>query len=192
MYYLLPAVFCIYYFRYNLAEFTLRTISKIQISYEKWLKLKYPQPSYTIYLNGKLINKNDEITALANDISKQNIFEIKYLHNSKKYSIYGVEFKNLLEYVKNIDVIIEKEMVKKTPIYKWISAEDENNICFLDTIKKISGPLGDFYKHYNININSDHISDILGKKIILTNYNLDEYIIKPCSMINLDNIVMLK
>jgi hypothetical protein len=187
MYYLFPILFCIYYFRYNLAEFTLRTISRIEISYEKWLNVKYPPPSYTIYLNGKLINTNDDITILNNRSSNQNIFEIEYLYNSKKYSIYGIELKNLLEYVKNIDVIIEKEMVKKTPIYKWISAEDDHNICVLNTIKKASGPLGDFYKHYNIDINSDYISDIIGKKIILTNYNLDEYFIKPSSVINLCN-----
>lgn len=187
MFYIFPLLFCIYYFRYNLVEFILRTISKVEINYKKWLNLKYPPPSYTIYLNGKPINTNDDIINLNNHTSKQNIFEIKYLYNNKNYSIYGIELKNLLKYVKNVDVIIEKEMLKKPIIYKWISAEDENNICFLDTIKKASGPLGDFYKHYNIDINSDYINDIIGKKIILTNYNLDEFFIKPNSVINLSN-----
>ena len=34
------------------------------------------------------------------------------------------------------------------------------------------------HKHYNLNINSDFISDILDKKILLTDYNLDESINK--------------
>ena len=76
-------------------------------------------------------------------------------------------------------------MQKKTPIYKWISAEDTTNVCVLDTIKKSSGPLGDFYKHYNLEINSNYITNIIGKKITLIDFNLDEYTIEPSSIINL-------
>ena len=136
-------------------------------------------------MNGKPVNKNVDINTLSNSENKQNIYEIKYAYNNKFYSIYGNQIKKLLEYVENINLIIEKEMQKKTRIYKWISAEDNNNSCFLDIIKKSSGPLGDFYKHFNLEINSNNISEIIGKKIILIDYNLDEYTINPSSIINL-------
>jgi len=131
-------------------------------------------------MNGKPLNKNEHITA-----NNQNFFEIEYTYKTKTYSIYGNEITKLLDYVENVNAIIDIEYQKKSQIYKWISAVDDNNICFLDIIKKSSGPLGDFYKHYNIDIHSKHIPDIKGNRILLTNFNLDEYIIEPSSIIRL-------
>lgn len=184
MIYILPFFLCMYYYRYNIIEFTLRNISTIEIKYQKWLNIKYPQPNYTIYLNNKEINYNN--LKYINKFNNTNKFEIKYRYKNKIYSIYSDELNTIKYYVDNIITIIDKEIEKKTPIYKWISAEDEYNNCYLDTIIKSSGPLGDFYKHYNLNINSDSISDIIGKKIILTDYNLDNYIISPSNMISLN------
>ena len=185
MYYLLPFLFGIYYYRFNVIEFILRTISRIEINYNKWLKINYPCLGNKIYMNGKLINIHDDIKCLKEHSNNKNIFEIEYCYNSKFYSIYGCDIEKLLYYVENVNSIIEKEMLNKTRIYKWISAEDDNNTCFLDTIKKASGPLGDFYKHFGIEMNSNYIAMIKGKKIIITDYNIDEYIIEPSSMINL-------
>jgi len=184
MIYILPFFLCIYYYRYSLAEVLLRTITKIEINYNKWLLLKYPQPPFSIFFNNQQINYNDALK-LTNKLSNNSFYEIRYLYNTKIYSIYGSELNNLLYYVNNVNKLISKEFEKKTRIYKWISAEDINNNCYLDTIKKVSGPLGDFYKHYNLNINSDFISDILDKKILLTDYNLDEFTILPSSNITL-------
>jgi|688.fasta_scaffold287732_3 hypothetical protein len=185
MYYLLPFLFGIYYYRYTLVEFILRTISQIEINYNKWLKINYPHLGYKIYKNGNPIHINDDITTLTSNCNKQDIFEIEYIYNNKIYSVYGSEIAKLIEYVKNVNSIIENETRKKTRIYKWISAEDENNICVLEIIKKYSGPLGDFYKHFNIDVNSNYISEIKGKNIVLIDYNIDEYRIEPSSLINL-------
>jgi hypothetical protein len=185
MYFLLPFLFGIFYFRYSLLEFILRSTARVQINYNKWLNLKYPCLDYKIFINGKITDKNVDIKTLHANSNKENIFEIQYPFNNKFYSIYGNEIQKLLDYVENINSIIEKEMQKKTPIYKWISAEDTDNVCFLDSIKKSSGPLGDFYKHYNIEMNSNYIANIKGKKITLIDFNLDEYIIEPSSIIKL-------
>jgi len=136
-------------------------------------------------MNRKLLNKNEHIPIITSIVNTDTIFEIKYTYNNKIYSIFGTQIDKLLDYVENVNSIIEQEYKKKTKNYKWISAIDNNNVCHLDIIKRVSGPLGDFYNHNNIDINFDYILDITENKILLTNYNLDEYIIKPSTVIRL-------
>ena len=185
MYFLIPLLATSYYFRYTLLEYILRSISKIEINYNKWYRIKYPTIGYDIYMNRKLLNKNEHIPIITYTYDNDTIFEIKYTYNNKIYSIFGKKIDKLLDYVENVSSIIELEHNKKTKNYKWISAFDNNNVCYLDIIKQVSGPLGDFYNHNNIDINSDYIFNISGNKILLTNYNLDEYIIKPSTLIRL-------
>ena len=185
MYFLIPLLASSYYFRYTLLEYILRSISKIEINYNKWYRIKYPTIGYDIYMNRKLLNKNEHIPIITSIYNNDTIFEIKYTYNNKIYSIFGNKIDKLLDYVENVNSIIELEHQKKTKNYKWISAIDNNNVCYLDIIKRVSGPLGDFYNHTDIDINSDYILDITENNILLTNYNLDEYTIKPSTVIRL-------
>ena len=129
-------------------------------------------------------NESNEILD-ENTVSKYNTnndtYHIEYKYKNRPYSIYGKELDYILYYVKNIDTIINTNNKK----YNWIMANDDDDNNYLDKIKMISGPMGDFYKHYNIDINSDDIKCIRGKKINLIDHILDEYTIEPSTIIKL-------
>jgi hypothetical protein len=169
----------IYYFRYKIGEFLVRKITTIQIEYNKWYIIKYPKPNYRIFKN-----ENNEIldeNTVSNYGTNNDVYNIEYQYKNRTYSIHGKDLNNILYYVRNIDTIINPTNRK----YNWIMANDENDNNCLDKIKMISGPLGDFYRHYNIDIYSDDIKSIRGKRIKLIDHILDEYTIEPSTIIKL-------
>ena len=62
-------------------------------------------------------------------------------------------------------------------IYKWISANDEAGNNYLELLKKYSGPIGDFYNNGGIKIKTKNLEWLKGKKIVITDFRMDEYIL---------------
>jgi hypothetical protein len=155
--------------------FFLKTITRIEMSYNKWYKLKYGNNNYSIYVNNTL---TDKCVVDYNDMC--NIYTIEYNYKNKVFRIVGKDLVKLTEYVENVEEKLNEQFTHKT--YKWISAIDSEENCYLDEIKKLAGPLGDFYAHAGLNINPNEVDFMVNKKITITDFRLDNFVIDSSEM----------
>jgi hypothetical protein len=90
----------------------------------------------------------------------------------------GNNLEKLLNYLDNINKHMDITENNSKKMFRWISALDEDGKCYLDLVKKYGGPLGDFYtQSSDFEIFSNNISWLKGKKIVITDFRLDEYVI---------------
>jgi hypothetical protein len=176
MFYLIPLSYYAYLYRFTIAEFLLRQYTKVEMSYNRWYKLKYPSTGYKLFINGHEVSNDDLVKKWSSsEIGENRIYEIEYVYKNKHYRIGGKQLDQLLDYVENVDEKVAMADTSKT--FKWIAAVDDEGNCHLDLIKKLAGPTGDFYKHAEIDIHPNEISWLKNKKLTITDFRLDEYII---------------
>jgi hypothetical protein len=178
MFYLIPISILAYKHRMNIGYYFLKSYSYLDILYNRWYNKYYLNPAYKLFINGTQICNDGDIHRYSrSEIGNDNFrYEIEYLYKNKLYRICGTNLETLLDYVDNIDINVSSN--KDNKVYKWISALDEDNICYIELVKKYSGPLGDFYGNLsNIDEYINHIDWIKGKKVKITDFRLDEYIL---------------
>ena len=177
MYYIIPISILTYKYRNYCGYYLLKGYSYLEIIYNKWYNFSYINPSYKLFLNGNLI------VDIKNDIGKysiddNNIYEIEYSYKNRLYRIVGNDLEELLEYLNNMNQKIDSRNVEMTPkVYKWISANDEQGNNYLELLKKYSGPIGDFYINGGIRCKIKNLAWLKDKKIIITDFRMDEYIL---------------
>jgi len=74
MLYLIPMSILAYKHRNYIGYYLLKTYSYFEIQYNRWYKSIYINPDYTFFINGKLIQSQDEITK--NEFTNDTFFEI--------------------------------------------------------------------------------------------------------------------
>jgi hypothetical protein len=179
MFYLIPITILAYKHRMNIGYYLMKSYSYLEIVYNRWYNKYYLNPDYKLYVNGNIISNMEDIHRYTkNEIdNKDLLFEIEYLYKNKFYRIVGNNLEKLLDYLEKIDEYI-KLNTDTNKIYRWISAVDDDNNCYLDLVKKYSGPLGDFYGHVSeIDIYHHNLEWLKDKKIRIINFRLDEYIL---------------
>ena len=176
MYYIIPISILTYKYRKYCGYYLLKTYSYFEILYNKWYNFSYINPNYKLYLNGNLIiNIKEDVDKFSND---NNIFEIEYSYKNRLYRIVGENLEELIEYLNTIDTKLDCKNGEMTPkIYKWISANDQEGNNYLDILKKYSGPIGDFYNHNNFKIKIKNMEWLKDKKIVITDFRMEEYIL---------------
>lgn len=176
-YFLIPISIVAYKYRTNLGYYIMRSYSYLEILYEQCYKHFNVYTDHKLYVNGELVSNESEIKNHLHgvDAEDENIFEIEFNHNNRKYRIVGRDLEKLIAYVENIELNVEKVNKNPNNIYKWISATDHNGNDCLEIVKKYSGPLGDFYKHIDLEIKTHHLDWVKDKKINLVDFRLDEY-----------------
>ena len=178
MLYLIPISLLAYKYRTQVGYYLMRTYSYLEIYYNRWHNYYYLNPDYKLFINGKLVTDSSDIKRYSRDeLGEQCIYTVEYIYRNKPYRIIGDNLDKLLDYIENIETNINWDEDKKTKVYKWISAEDADGNCYLDLLKKYSGPLGDFYQHAgeSINTNHGHLYWLNGKKITITDFRCDMY-----------------
>jgi len=178
MFYLIPISILTYKYRMNIGYYFMKSYSYLEIQYNRWYNNYYLNPNYKLYINGALVNDNKDIYHYtSSEKGEENLnYEIEYIYKNKLYRILGNNLEILLDFVENIDNYMKSNVDNK--IFRWISAFDEDNNCYLDIVKKYSGPLGDFYGNiYNLECYSKHFEWLKDKKITLIDFRLDEYIL---------------
>jgi hypothetical protein len=178
MYYLLSLAggYLAYKFRVELGFMLLKTITRIEMSYNNWYKLNYGNNEYKVFVK----SENDD--GVVDYDNSSNIYTIEYYFKNKTYRIVGSDLVKITDYVENIDTKINEYNTCKT--YRWIAAVDENGNCHLDDLKKLAGPLGDFYEHANLLINPKHVEFMKDHTITVTDFRLDEFIIMDSIELN--------
>lgn len=178
MFYLIPISILAYKYRIHIGYYFMKSYSYLEIHYNRWYNNYYLNPNYKLYINGtQVCNDSDIYRYSRSEIGEENLkYEIEYVYKNKVYRIVGNNLENLLDYVENIDSYMNSNVDSK--IYRWISALDEDNKCYLDLVKKYSGPLGDFYGNIsNIESYSKQLEWLNGKKVTITDFRLDEYVL---------------
>jgi hypothetical protein len=179
MFYLIPITILAYKYRMNIGYYALKSYSYLEILYYRWYNKFYMNPDYKLFINGNQVCNDKDIHRYSrSEIGEDNLlYEIEYIYKNKFYRIVGNNFSKLLDYLEKIDDYINANINNKQ-IYRWISAQDEDNNCYLELVKKYAGPLGDFYNHASdIEIYSSQLDWLKGKIIRITDFRLDEYIL---------------
>jgi hypothetical protein len=181
MFYLIPISILAYNHRASIGYYLIRTFSYMEIIYNRWYNMCYLHPDYKLFINGKqIIDKNEIQSNNSSENVNELIYEIEYTYKNKMYRLMGNNLEKLLNYLENINEYMDITENNSKKIYKWISALDEDGKCYLDSVKKYGGPLGDFYTQSSadqLEIFSNNISWLKGKKIVITDFRLDEYIL---------------
>ena len=180
MFYLIPISILAYQNRASIGYYLIRTVSYMEIIYNRWYNMCYLNPDYKLFINGKqIIDKNEIQSNNSSESANELIYEIEYNYKNKLYRLMGNNLEKLLNYLDNINEHMDITESNSKKIYKWISALDENGKCYLDLVKKYGGPLGDFYTQSSdqLEIFSNNISWLKGKKIVITDFRLDEYVL---------------
>lgn len=178
MLYLIPISLLAYKYRTHVGYYLMRTYSYLEIYYNRWYNRYYFNPDYKLFINGKQISDSNDIHRYSrNELGEQCIYTVEYLYRNKPYRIVGENLDILLDYIENIETHVNTDEDKPRKVYKWISAEDEEGNCYLETVKKYSGPLGDFYQHAgeNIQTNHDYLYWLNSKRISITDFRCDTY-----------------
>ena len=178
MFYLIPITILAYKYRMNIGYYFMKSYSYLEILYNRWYNKYYLSSDYKLFINGQQISNDEDIYRYSrSEIGEDNLrYEIEYVYKNKLYRIFGDNLEFLLDYVDNIDMFMNSNIDNK--VYRWISALDEHNVCYLELVKKYSGPLGDFYGNLsNIDAYINQIDWIKGKKVTITDFRLDEYIL---------------
>jgi hypothetical protein len=184
MFYLIPISILAYKHRASIGYYLIRTVSYMEILYNRWYNMCYLHPDYKLFINGKQIIDKNEIQSNSssendNDNDNELIYEIEYTYKNKMYRLIGNKLEKLLNYLENINEHMDITESNSKKIYKWISSFDEDGKCYLDLVKKYGGPLGDFYTQSSneLEIFTNNISWLKGKKIVITDFRLDEYVL---------------
>ncbi len=177
MYYIIPISILTYKYRKYCGYYLLKGYSYLEIIYNKWYKFSCINPNYKLFLNGNLItDMKEDINKFSND--ENNTYEIEYSYKNRLYRIVGENLEELLEYLNNINQKLDCKNGEMTPkVYKWISANDEKGNNYLELLKKYSGPIGDFYNNGGLRCKIKNIDWLKDKKIIITDFRMDEYIL---------------
>jgi len=188
MYYIIPISILTYKYRNYCGYYLLKGYSYLEILYNKWYNLSCINPDYKLFINGNLINNiNEDIEKYSKEY---NTYEIEYLYKNRSYRIVGENLEQLLEYLNNINNILDCRNGEMTPkIYKWISAVDNEGNNYLELLKKYSGPIGDFYNNGGISCKIKNIYWLKEKKIIITDFRMDEYILDGTNSETIINLV---
>jgi hypothetical protein len=178
MFYLIPISILAYKHRASIGYYLLRTVSYMEILYNRWYNMCYLHPDYKLFINGKQINDKNEIQPNNSENNNELNYEIEYTYKNRMYRLMGNNLEKLLNYLDNINKHMDITENNSKKMFRWISALDEDGKCYLDLVKKYGGPLGDFYtQSSDFEIFSNNISWLKGKKIVITDFRLDEYVI---------------
>jgi hypothetical protein len=190
MLYLIPMSILAYKNRNNIGYYILKTYSYLEIQYNRWYKSIYIDPDYKFFINGQLIQNQEELTK--NEFTKDTLFEIEYLKKPKRYRLAGKKRETMIDFLDNKDAIFNSDERNPRKIFRWISATDENNNkCYLEQVKKFAGPNGDFYiNEYDMEVES--VEWLKNKKLVLTDFRLDEYVLDGTQLNNRIQLVKNK
>ena len=178
MFYLIPISILAYKHRASIGYYLLRTVSYMEILYNRWYNMCYLHPDYKLFINGKQINDKNEIQANNSENNNELNYEIEYTYKNRMYRLMGNNLEKLLNYLDHINNHMDITENNSKKMFRWISALDEDGKCYLDLVKKYGGPLGDFYtQSSNFEIFSNNISWLKVKKIVITDFRLDEYVL---------------
>jgi hypothetical protein len=137
-------------------------------------------PDNKLFINGEQIFDKGDIHSYRHSQidGREQVYEIEYIYKNKIYRINGNDLEKLLNYLDKIDIYADSCVDNHKKIYKWISATDNDGNCYLELVKKYSGPLGDFYNHVeDIEIFYKYNVWLKDKTIKITDFRLDEYIL---------------
>ena len=178
MFYLIPISILAYKHRASIGYYLLRTVSYMEILYNRWYNMCYLHPDYKLFINGKQINDKNEIQPNNSENNNELNYEIEYTYKNRMYRLMGNNLEKLLNYLDHINNHMDITENNSKKMFRWISALDEDGKCYLDLVKKYGGPLGDFYtQSSNFEIFSNNISWLKVKKIVITDFRLDEYVL---------------
>jgi len=171
MFYLIPISVLAYKYRLNIGYYFMKTYSYFEILYNRWYNRFYFNPEYKLWVDGKLVKNPKEIRNLSQE---EHHYEIESTHKGRHYILPGTNLEKMMDYLENIDNHLDRSSGSK--VYKWISAVDEKENCYLDNVKKYSGPLGDFYSHHpDVHLEYGHLIWTRDKKIQITDFRIDTY-----------------
>jgi hypothetical protein len=176
MFYLIPITILAYKYRLNIGYYLMKSYSYLEIQYYRWYNKYYLNPGYKLFINGEQIYDKGDIHCYSQSEidGEELVYEIEYIYKNKIYRINGNDLEKILDYLDKIDSNVNNP--KK--IYRWISATDTHGNCYLELVKKYSGPLGDFYNHTDdIEICYKYTGWLKDKTIKITDFRLDEYIL---------------
>lgn len=189
MFYLIPMSILAYNHRNNIGYYILKTYSYLEIQYNRWYKSVYYNPEYKFFINGKQIDTPDELSK--NEITPDTRFEIEYPYKNKSYRIAGKNIQKIIDFLDNKDDHFNSDERNPKKVYRWIAAVDENNSCYLDVVKKYAGPNGNFYLP-EYETETECLEWLKNKKLIITDFRLDEYVLDGTTQMNPDrNVLML-
>lgn len=180
MFYLIPITILAYKQRLNICYYLMKSYSYLEIQYYRWYNKYYMNPSYKLFINGEQIYDKGDIHCYSHSQidGQELIYEIEYVYKNKFYRINGNDLEKLLNYLDKIDIYADSTVDNSKKIYRWISATDTDGNCYLELVKKYSGPLGDFYNHTgDIEIFYKNTVWLKDKTIKITDFRLDEYIL---------------
>ncbi len=180
MFYLIPISILAYKYRTNIGYYLMKSYSYMEIVYYRWYNKYYMNPDYKLFINGKQIYEKGDIHRYSSSElgNEEIVYEIEYTYKNKFYRLASKNLDKILDYLDNIDNNVDTNEQNSKKIYKWISALDEDGNCYLDLVKKYSGPLGDFYSQNDeLEFMYNHIGWLKDKKITITDFRLDMYIL---------------
>lgn len=181
MFYLIPISILAYKHRSSIGYYLMRSASYMEIIYNRWYNMYYLNPDYKLFINGKQLIDKTEILKHSSfeNVSNELVYEIEYIYKNKMYRLMGNNLEKLLNYLEKINEHMDITENNSKKIYRWIAALDKDGKCYLELIKKYGGPLGDFYTQSadQLEIRYDHLGWLKWKKIVLTDFRLDEYVL---------------